>query len=146
MINEPTTILYIDDDPDDLLIFGESIANLYPLITILKAQSGEEGIAVLNGLEEENKPFPSLIMLDMNMPKMNGKQCLRKLKAMKQLAAVPVIIYSTSKLEEDRHDTRQLGATAFFTKPSSLDKLVETIRLVLTHQWQHVDKDIFFVK
>lgn len=132
MINEPTTILYIDDDPDDLLIFGESIANLYPRITILKAQSGEEGIAILNRLEEENKPFPSLIMLDMNMPKMNGKQTLERIRSSKKWEDIPVVIFTTSASVSDIEFCKNFR-TDCITKPMSYKYLNPTIHQLFSY-------------
>src|SRR5688572_17882988 len=80
MQREPTTILYIDDDQDDLLIFEESVSTLYPDVRLYKAQSSEAGINILNQLELEKKPYPSLIMIDMNMPKMNGRETLKHIR------------------------------------------------------------------
>jgi CheY-like chemotaxis protein len=125
MPKEPTTILYIDDDPDDLLIFGESIGSLYPDVKILKAQSGEEGIHILTQLEQQCKPFPSLIMIDMNMPKMNGRQTLQNIRSKQNWNRIPVVIFTTAANVSDIEFCKHYGTTCI-TKPISY-KYVNTI-------------------
>ena len=101
MQREPTTILYIDDDQDDLLIFEESVRCLYPEVTLYKAQSSEVGMTILHQLESDNKPYPSLIMIDMNMPKMNGRDTLRHIRNNKKWQDIPIAIFTTSANHED---------------------------------------------
>jgi CheY-like chemotaxis protein len=132
MIEEAMTILYIDDDPDDLLIFGESICTLYPEITVLKAQSAEEGIGILNQLEQENKPFPCLIMLDMNMPKKDGRQTLKDIRNRQQWEEIPVVIFTTSSNSADIEFCRSYGSDCI-TKPMSYKNLQQTIKQILSH-------------
>lgn len=119
MQREPTTILYIDDDQDDLLIFEESVSCLYPDVTLYKAQSSEAGMDILNKLESDNKPFPSLIMIDMNMPKMNGRETLRLIRDNQKWQDIPVAIFTTSANAEDIEFCKNYGS-ACITKPMSL--------------------------
>src|SRR5262245_54076399 len=101
MIDEATTLLYIDDDLDDLMIFGESICRLYPEITVLKAQSADEGIEILHRMEKENKPLPCLIVLDMNMPRKDGRQTLNEIRRHQQWEDIPVVVFTTSANNAD---------------------------------------------
>ncbi len=122
-------ILIIDDDSDDVEIFCEAIAEINPAIKCESAENGEEALRLLRN------PFhdrPDFIFLDLNMPRMNGKQCLSELKKDPRLKDMPVVVYTTSKLDEDFQETARLGAMLFITKPTRLTKLVETITFVLT--------------
>ena len=132
MIDESIAILYIDDDQDDLMIFGDSIGSLYPGITIFKAQSGEEGLALLNRLEQSSMPFPSLIVLDMNMPKMDGRQTLQKIKGTIKWEDIPVVIFTTSSNREDIEFCKRYG-TECITKPMSYKNLDHTIKQLISH-------------
>jgi CheY-like chemotaxis protein len=127
MKREPTTILYIDDDQDDLLIFEESVSTLYPDIALYKAQSSEAGVDFLNQLELENKTFPSLIMIDMNMPKMNGRETLRLIRNNQKWQDIPVAIFTTSANEEDINFCKSYGAPCI-TKPMSLTDFFHTLQ------------------
>jgi CheY-like chemotaxis protein len=132
MIDESTAILYIDDDQDDLMIFGDSIGSLYPGITILKAQSGEEGLAILTRLEQSSQPYPSLIVLDMNMPKMDGRQTLQKIKGKSAWMDIPVVIFTTSSNREDIEFCKKYD-TECITKPMSYKNLDVTMRQLISH-------------
>jgi CheY-like chemotaxis protein len=79
------------------------------------------------------------------MPKMNGRQCLTKLKTMQEVAMIPVVIYSTSKLLADESELRKMGASVFLTKPSRLVEL-NTIECLLNKNWEliHFKPDPFF--
>jgi CheY-like chemotaxis protein len=111
-----TTILYIDDDQDDLLIFEESVNTLFPDITLFKAQSSEAGIDILNQLESEKKPFPSLIMIDMNMPKMDGRQTLQHIRSIEKWHEIPIAIFTTFADLDDIEFCKRHGS-ACITKP-----------------------------
>src|ERR1044072_3134973 len=118
MQREPKVILYIDDDQDYLLIFEESVSSLYPDIMLYKAQSSEAGIQILDQLEMEKKPYPSLIMIDMNMPKMNGRDTLKHIRNNRKWRDIPVAIFTTSANKEDIEFCNNLGS-ACIPKPMS---------------------------
>jgi CheY-like chemotaxis protein len=132
MRREQTTILYIDDDQDDLLIFEESVNTLYPDVTLYKAQSSEAGIDILNQLESERKPFPSLIMIDMNMPKMNGRETLRHIRNNQKWQDIPVAIFTTSANHDDIEFCKHYGS-ACITKPMSLTDFSTTLKKLFSH-------------
>ena len=124
-------ILIIDDDIDDQELFTEAIGELNIDFSCESASNGEEGLQRLN---DKDKPLPDLIFLDLNMPRLNGKQCLERIKASKRLRDIPVIIYSTSSQENDIHDTLAMGAVHFLTKPSSFNELCQSLGEVLIRQ------------
>ena len=130
MADEIRGILYIDDDEDDLLIFGESIESIRPGITVLKAPGGEEGIAILNLLEQECKPFPNLIILDMNMPKMDGRQTLKAIRNKEKWMDIPVVIFTTSSNIPDIEFSKSYGI-ACITKPMNFESLGKVVRQLL---------------
>jgi CheY-like chemotaxis protein len=132
MQRETTTILYIDDDQDDLLIFEESVSTLYPDVTLLKAQSSEAGIKILDQLESEKKPFPSLIMIDMNMPKMNGRETLQHIRTNNKWREIPVAIFTTSANKDDIEFCRKFGS-ACITKPMSYADFSITIQKLFSN-------------
>lgn len=132
MKDETPGILYIDDDEDDLLIFGESIESLHPGIAVLKAPGGEEGIAILHLMEKEQRPFPNLIILDMNMPRMDGRQTLKAIRSREQWAHIPVVIFTTSASMPDIEFSRSYG-TACIIKPMNYESLGKVIRQLLSY-------------
>ena len=96
-----TTILYIDDDEDDLEMLQEAIREIDPRYEIVKAGNGEEGLSELYKMKE-NQTLPCLIVLDINMPKLDGKQTFQRIRADKALFNIPIVIFSTSSSEMDK--------------------------------------------
>ena len=121
-------ILIVDDDEDDRELFCDAVNVVDPGINCIVARNGEEA---LNGLKSRHIPKPHLIFLDLNMPRINGVQCLREIKKDPVLHLIPVVIYTTSKLKEDKDITRKLGAVHFITKPSSLRELCDEIKFAM---------------
>ena len=117
------TFLIIDDDPDDVQIFVEALWEIDKNFHCFSACDGDAGIQLL-----KKGTKPDFIFLDLNMPRMNGKQCLMKIKNDPEIANIPVIIYTTSKIKGDMEKTMQLGASGFLTKPTKFDELVRAIK------------------
>jgi len=126
-------ILIVDDDSDDRELFKEAVAAIDNTLQVNEARNGEEALAMLNS----GRKLPDYVFLDLNMPRMDGKQCLRKIKASPLLQNIPVIIYTTSKLQVDIEETAKYGATCFITKPSRFTELKEAIGAVLENRWRH---------
>lgn len=115
--------LLIDDDVDDQEIFALAMDKIsFPFV----CQVANNGFEALQKLGKENV-LPDYIFLDLNMPRMNGKECLRELKKNARFRNIPVVIYSTSSSQSDINDTKKLGAAAFIIKPFSLDALTEKL-------------------
>jgi CheY-like chemotaxis protein len=112
----------IEDDEDDQEIFSMAIKNLQKQIKVIFASDGTEALEKL----VKSDP-PDYIFLDLNMPRMNGRQFLIEVKKHEKLRNIPVVIYSTSSEERDRSETQTLGASAFITKPPYLSELIRTL-------------------
>lgn len=122
------TCFLIDDDMDDLEIFAIAVAEMGRPVTCATAN---DGMDALEKLRQDESFTPDYIFLDLNMPRMNGKQCLVEIKKIERLTHTPVVMYSTSALQRDIDDTLQLGASHFLTKPTSISKLTETLQQLL---------------
>lgn len=127
-MNGNLTFLIVDDDPDDVDLFCEAVKEIEKAWECLAVNNGEEA---LDKLRERAIPMPDIIFLDLNMPLMDGRACLRELKKDRALREIPVIIYTTSARRRDRDETRALGADHFLTKPTSLSKLREAIENII---------------
>ena len=118
----------IDDDIDDQEIFILALQQISSRFKCVAANDGYEG---LKRLRDPSHELPDFIFLDLNMPRMNGRECLTEIKKDPHLRDIPVIIFSTSSLQDDIIQTRKLGAAAFITKPSSIDQLSQKLLEVL---------------
>lgn len=114
------TFLLVDDDMDDTYLFKEVLSEVAPQITLRTAANGQEALESLLGATQS---LPHLIFLDLNMPRMDGKQCLAALKKDERLQHIPVIMYTTSSHSRDIEETMQQGAISFVTKPSHISEL-----------------------
>ena len=128
----PITILVADDDPDDRQLTREAFDEA-KLANDLKFV--EDGIELLDYLNRRGKfadpdasPRPGIILLDLNMPRMDGREALAALKADPRFKAIRVIIMTTSKAEEDIVRTYDLSASSYITKPVSFEGLVDVVR------------------
>jgi CheY-like chemotaxis protein len=117
---QPQTFLLVDDDIDDTFLFREVLSEVAPQVALRTAVNGQEAI---ESLLAPAQPLPQLIFLDLNMPKMDGKQCLLALKQDERLQHIPVIMYTTSSHSRDIEETMQNGAISFITKPSHISEL-----------------------
>jgi CheY-like chemotaxis protein len=126
-------LFIIDDDIEDQEIFIEALKEVSPEITCFSAISGEDAF---KKAEDGLVVLPDLIFLDMNMPKLNGKQVLGEIKKSKLLRDIPVIMYSTSFAPRDVEEIKQLGAVFHLLKPSRFDELCVSLRKLLTTDWQ----------
>jgi CheY-like chemotaxis protein len=120
----PVLCFLIDDDTEDQEIFALALESLPATIRCVTANNGVDALEMLS---RDQGFVPDYIFLDLNMPRMGGKQCLVELRKIERLQATPVIIFSTSDAPSDRHETRQLGATDFLTKPSSVRQLSDIL-------------------
>lgn len=122
------TILLIDDDEDDQDIFKEAATLVLPDIQFLLAKDGKQALEVLEGC---NANLPDHIFLDVNMPKMDGKEFLKIVKSDPRFQKIPVVIYSTSKHRSELGEFFRLGASNYITKPSEFNLLLTYLRSVL---------------
>lgn len=123
------TILMADDDEDDRLLAKEAMVESRVLNSLKFVEDGVELIAYLRGegkySDRAEYPMPGLILLDLNMPKKDGREALQDIKADADLRRIPVVILTTSKAEEDMLRGYDLGAASYITKPVTFDALVD---------------------
>ncbi|MFC5407787.1 response regulator [Larkinella bovis] len=127
-MNEPVTCFLIDDDEDDQELFALALKKVDPNLTCVVADDCGEALRMLK--QEENF-CPQYIFLDLNMPRMHGKQCLVELKKIARIENIPIIIYSTSSEPRDIQETKALGASAFLTKPPLISMLTARLSQLL---------------
>jgi CheY-like chemotaxis protein len=121
-------IYLIDDDMDDIELFREALEEVNPSILLQYANDGYEAV---KNLTERKDALPDLIFLDISMPTFSGLQCLATFKKDEQLKDLPVIMYTTSSQEREIRTARELGASAFVTKPNEFKVLKRLLALVL---------------
>ncbi len=130
----PSAILMADDDPDDRLMTEEAFAECgvgHPLRFVV------DGEALLDYLlrrgpyaDEQAYPMPCLILLDLNMPRKDGREALQEIKAHPQLRQIPVVVFTTSKSDEDVRRSYEDGSNSFITKPVSFTGLLDIVHIL----------------
>ena len=139
----PIKVLLADDDPDDRQLtrdaFGENrLANELDCV-----EDGEELMEYLHRRgrysELQNAPLPRLILLDLNMPRKDGREALKEIKADPDLRRIPIVVLTTSKAEGDILGSYNLGANSYVTKPVTFKSLVELVK-VFNQYWFEVVK------
>ncbi len=124
-------ILLVEDDPGDVLITREAFEHNKLKNRLHVAQDGEEGLDYLYRRGEfADAPRPDLILLDLNLPKYDGRQLLEKIKSDPDLAQIPVVVLTTSSAEEDILKSYKLHANAYVTKPVDLDQFMNAVRQI----------------
>jgi CheY-like chemotaxis protein len=125
-------VLLVEDNPDDLLLMRRAWAKAGAQRVLLHACDGVEATKLLGNEHPATrlKILPSLILLDIKMPRMDGFETLRWLKSQAHLKDIRVLMLSSSALEVDRERAHELGAAGFATKPGSLDELVKWVRSI----------------
>jgi len=126
------SILIADDDADDRLMAKEALDECR---LVNRVDFVEDGVELLAYLRRQGRyadtakaPRPGLIILDLNMPKMDGREALREIKADPALRRIPIVVMTTSKAEEDIYRSYDLGVNSFITKPVTFDGLVTVMR------------------
>ncbi len=117
-------ILLIDDDRDDAEIFSDALEELGMEAAVTHFADGNEGVQKLH---EKTIAAPDIIFLDINMPHIDGWDCLRELKTIAYLQKIPIVMYSTSNFEQLDISPEDIGATAFLTKPDNFNELKERL-------------------
>lgn len=130
---KPVDILYVEDDVMDVDIAKTALGlvcepHLYNMAVM---EDGEKAVKFIENPENPSgSPRPDLILLDLNLPKVHGREVLRKIKGSKDYKNVPVIVLSTSRVQRDIDETYELGACAYLTKPNELDGYKETFKAI----------------
>jgi CheY-like chemotaxis protein len=126
------TILLVDDDEDDRKLFFEATLDFDDTITCIAHSDGAQALLYLSN---KAHPLPDFIFLDLRMPGLSGQQCLQEIKQDPRLAAIPVIVYTTSRDEKESMVLKNLGAAHFMSKPVSPDEVYYMVSFVLGESW-----------
>ena len=137
------TVLYAEDDLDDQFLLKEAFEENNILNPLQVVNDGTEVLDYLNNegrfTDAKEYPLPGLILLDLNMPKMNGAETLEKIKNNKDFKNIPVIVLTTSKAEEDIISSYDLGVNSFITKPVSFEGLIKMVSVFNKYWFQIVE-------
>src|ERR1700761_7984218 len=131
--NTQPLIFIVDDDPDDRQIILDAFLENSPQIDYVFIENAE---TLLENLHSEESDYPALILLDLNMPGMLGLQALKEIRSNKKFCQIPIIVLTTSMLNQDRKTSYELGASCFLKKPDSFSELIE-ITDSIVRLWLH---------
>jgi CheY-like chemotaxis protein len=132
------TVLIVEDDEDDKLLFCEALLKADNTSLFMTAKNGALALEIL---QNNDIKLPDFIFLDLNMPVMNGWQCLALIRKIKSLNHIPVIIYSTSHELREFEKARHLGNVYFLIKPTKLPDIMYGIICALKNDW-HAMKEM----
>jgi len=130
------TILLVDDDPDDQMLFKEALEDVGSTVLYLTACNG---IDALDKLNMAFSVLPDLVFMDVNMPKMNGIDCLKKMQQSAVLKDIPVVMYSTSCPPSFQKDCFDNGAAHYMEKPSDFVALCGALERIMTQGIPHLN-------
>jgi CheY-like chemotaxis protein len=141
-MSDPITILLADDDLDDCLLAQEALEESRLANALFIVHDGEE---LLDYLHRRGAyagpgaaPWPGVILLDLNMPKLGGRVALERIKGDPELRRIPVVVLTTSRTEEDIYRSYDVGANAFISKPVTFEGLVAVMRSLGTYWFEIV--------
>jgi CheY-like chemotaxis protein len=127
----PISVLLVDDDPGDVLMIEEALESIGAPRTVFVVNDGEEAIAFLRQTGSfAHVPRPDVVLLDLNMPRMDGRQVLAEIKADITLRSIPIVVLTTSQSPADITSSYSLHANAYVTKPMNLDDLTEVVQKI----------------
>lgn len=143
MMPKPITLLVADDDAEDRMMLTEAFAENRLANHLKFVEDGEQLMEYLtnqgNFADIENNPRPGLILLDLNMPKKDGREALREIKSHPDLKEIPVVVLTTSKAEEDILRSYNLGVNSFISKPVTFEALVTITREIGRYWFEIVE-------
>jgi CheY-like chemotaxis protein len=137
------TLLMADDDPDDRMLARDALTQARLANELHFVEDGEELMDYLyhrgKYVNLADSPRPGVILLDLNMPRKDGREALKEIKADPDLRQVPIVVLTTSKSEEDIYRTYDLGASSYITKPVTFEGLVEVMKGLKKYWFDIVD-------
>lgn len=136
-------ILLADDDSEDRMLIMDALHESRLHNNVHCVEDGEDLMNFLHNkdiyADKEKYPLPGIILLDLNMPKKDGREALKEIKADKRLSSIPIIVLTTSKAEEDIIKTYNLGVSSFITKPVSFSNMVEVMKALDKYWFEIVE-------
>lgn len=136
-------ILIADDDAEDRMLIHDALLESRLKNGLQFVEDGEKLLDYLHNrgpfADKEKFPRPGLILLDLNMPRKDGREALREIKADQGLRTIPVVVLTTSKAEEDILKTYNLGVSSFITKPVTFDGLVDVMKTLNKYWFEIVE-------
>lgn len=140
-------IVLADDDEDDRLFFVDAFDELK---INTKVKTLNDGVELINYLNQDDIQLPNVLFLDLNMPRKNGLECLQEIKANSKFDDIAIAIYSTSASEDDIENTFVQGANIYIKKPDDFATLKKILSEVVTINWQYhtngLNKDNFLLR
>lgn len=126
-----------EDDPDDRILVAEALREANSEEELISVEDGEELMHYLRRsgpyTDMDGEPLPDLILLDLNMPRMDGREALSQIKADPALRHIPIVVFTTSRADEDVVRSYDLGVNSFIVKPSSFEGLVNAMRSIVDY-------------
>lgn len=119
------SVLLVEDNPGDTLLVKEALTEHRIAEGLIVLGDGERAIQFVEELEATTGPYPGLVILDLNLPKLTGKDVLRRIRGSAQWNHVPVVILTSSNAPQDREETARLGANLYLQKPGGLEEFLE---------------------
>ena len=142
-LRHPILVLVADDDPEDRMLIEDAFEESRLANKLEFVEDGEDLLDYLNrrnGYSDPSvSPRPGLILLDLNMPRKDGREALKEIKSDPNLRQIPIVVMTTSKAEEDVLRTYDLGVNSFITKPVTFEGLVEVVRMLGRYWFQIVE-------
>lgn len=127
-------ILIVEDDPEDRMLAEDAMNDSKPTFPVRFLEDGEQLLAYLQHKgkyqEEDSNPLPGVIVMDLNMPRLDGREALAQIKAHPVFKTIPVIILTTSNNSKDIENCYSLGANSFITKPRNYRELVKIMEMI----------------
>ena len=127
----PRSVLLVEDDPGDALMVREALETYAPETDIAAVVDGVDALRYLRQEDEfADTPRPDLVLLDLNMPRKDGRAVLAEVKADRDLCTIPVVVLTTSSAAQDIRHSYELHANAYVTKPSDFDEFTTVVRCI----------------
>lgn len=141
--SKPITVLMAEDDPDDRVLAREALEESGLPHRLLFVPDGEELMDYLrrrgNYVNPAQSPRPGIILLDLNMPRKDGREAIKEIKSDPELRRIPIIVLTTSRAEEDIFRTYDLGVSSFIIKPVTFESLVNIMNILSKYWFEIVE-------
>jgi len=119
------SILLVEDNPGDALLVENALSEHQVTANVVVLSDGEKAIQYVDKLEAEARPYPDLVILDLNLPKRTGTEVLGRIRESVHWNHIPVLVLTSSNAQQDREDTARLGANLYIRKPTRLAEFME---------------------